>query len=137
TDLSVVGRRAGLVGKQSRLWFEFERIARILRPRWLVVENVPGLLSSKKGADFQYIVETLAEFGYGVAWRVLDSRYFGVPQRRRRVFIVGCLGDIRSAGEVLFESESGPWSPPPSKETGPVFATLLASGAGTSRTGGI
>lgn len=92
-DLSVAGRRAGLhAGARSSLFFEFARIADTLRPRWLLVENVPGLLSSHGGRDFAVVLATLAEIGYGVAWRVLDSRFFGVAQRRRRVFIVGYLG---------------------------------------------
>lgn len=92
-DLSVAGRRAGLhAGARSSLFFEFARIADTLRPRWLLIENVPGLLSSHRGRDFAVVLATLAEIGYGVAWRVLDSRYFGVAQRRRRVFIVGYLG---------------------------------------------
>ncbi len=92
-DLSVAGRRRGLVaGERSSLFFEFARIADLVRPRWLLIENVPGLLSSNGGRDFAVVLATLAELGYGVAWRVLDSRYFGVPQRRRRVFVVGHLG---------------------------------------------
>jgi hypothetical protein len=105
--LSVAGRRAGLAGERSGLFHEFARIADALRPRWLLVENVPGLLSSNGGRDFGVVLGTLADLGYGVAWRILDSRFFGVPQRRRRVFIVGALadGDPRAAaeraGEVL------------------------------------
>jgi DNA (cytosine-5)-methyltransferase 1 len=91
-DLSVAGRRRGLDGDRSGLFFEFARIADELRPRWLLVENVPGLLSSADGRDFAIVLRTLADIGYGLAWRVLDARYFGVPQRRRRVFIVGHLG---------------------------------------------
>jgi len=104
-DLSVAGKRAGFDGARSGLWFEFERIIDEMRPKWAVIENVPGLFSSANGADFGVILKSLDEFGYGVAWRVLDSQYFGVPQRRRRVFIVASLGTMRS-GEVLFEQES-------------------------------
>ena len=93
-DLSVAGKRAGFKGERSSLFFEFARIADELRPRWIVLENVVGLLSSAEGRDFGILLATLAEIGYGdIAWRVVDARYFGVPQRRRRVFIVGCLGD--------------------------------------------
>ncbi len=92
-DLSVAGKRAGLAGERSGLFFEFARIADELRPTWLLVENVVGLLSSANGKDFGIVLSTLAEIGYGLSWRVADARYFGVPQRRRRVFIVGCLGD--------------------------------------------
>jgi DNA (cytosine-5)-methyltransferase 1 len=103
-DLSVAGKRAGFDGKRSSLWFEFERIIDEMRPKWTVIENVPGLLSSANGSDFGTILKSLDEFGYGVAWRVLDSQYFGVAQRRRRVFIVASLGSP-SAGQVLFERE--------------------------------
>ena len=92
-DLSVAGKRAGLAGERSGLFFEFARIADELRPNWLIVENVVGLLSSANGRDMGVVLSTLAEIGYGLSWRVVDARFFGVPQRRRRVFIVGCLGD--------------------------------------------
>jgi DNA (cytosine-5)-methyltransferase 1 len=105
-DLSVAGRRAGLAGKRSGLWFEFHRIIDSVKPGIVVIENVPGLLSSNGGRDFAVILRGLVECGYGVAWRVLDAKYFGVPQRRRRVFIVGSLGDGRAA-EILFERERG------------------------------
>lgn len=100
-DVSVAGKRAGLAGERSGLFFEFARITDAVRPRWILIENVPGLLTSHSGRDFGVVAETLAELGYGVAWRVLDSRYFGVPQRRRRVFIVGAFadGDPRAAAE--------------------------------------
>jgi DNA (cytosine-5)-methyltransferase 1 len=103
-DLSIAGKRAGLAGERSGLWFEFARIIDELEPGWVVIENVPGLLSSDKGSDFAVIIQWLAERGYGVAWRVLDAQYFGVPQRRRRVFVVASLRDGRAA-EVLFERE--------------------------------
>lgn len=108
-DVSVAGRRAGLDGERSGLWFEFARIIDELEPRWVVVENVPGLLSSNRGADFAVIIQWLAKRGYGVAWRVLDAQYFGVAQRRRRVFIVAGFGDGRAA-EVLFEREGVRWN---------------------------
>lgn len=115
-DLSVAGKRAGLDGERSGLFYEVVRILTECTPQWFCLENVPGLLSSKGGADFQAVIEALVEIGYGVAWRVLDAQYFGVPQRRRRVFIVGCLGNISSAAKVLFESESLPWDTPPSRK---------------------
>ncbi len=104
-DLSVAGKRAGLAGERSGLFFEFARILSELRPLWCVIENVPGLLSSRSGRDFAVVLSELDKLGYGLAWRVLDSQHFGVPQRRRRVFIVGHLGSPCPA-EVLFESES-------------------------------
>lgn len=117
-DVSVAGRRAGLAGSRSGLWFVFRRIVGLLRPRWVCIENVPGLLSSNGGRDMGTILGSLGKLGYGFAYRVLDAQWFGVPQRRRRVFIVGCLGDGRSAAEVLFERESLPWDSPPSREAG-------------------
>jgi DNA (cytosine-5)-methyltransferase 1 len=100
-DVSVAGKRAGFRGERSSLWFEFNRVLSALRPRWTVIENVPGLLSSHSGRDFGTILSGLVDLGYGVAWRTLDARHFGVPQRRRRVFIVGCLGDAARAAAVL------------------------------------
>ena len=87
-DVSVAGKRAGLGGERSGLWFEFHRVLRELRPRWAVIENVPGLLSSNQGRDFAVILDGLDELGFDVAWAVLDAQHFGVPQRRRRVFVV-------------------------------------------------
>ena len=104
-DLSVAGDRAGLAGERSGLFFEYIRLVRALRPAHVLIENVPGLLSSQQGKDMGIVIETLSELGYGVAWRSLDSQYFGVPQRRQRVFIVGHLGGP-CPSEILFESES-------------------------------
>lgn len=87
-DLSVAGKRAGLGGERSGLWFEFERIVRELRPAYVVVENVPGLLSSNDGDDLRLILNHLQELGYIIDLDIADAQYFGVPQRRRRVFIV-------------------------------------------------
>ena len=117
-DLSVAGKRAGLAGERSGLWFVFRRIIALVRPSWVCIENVPGLLSSDGGRDMGTILGSLGQLGYGWAYRVLDAQWFGIPQRRRRVFIVGCLGDWRRAGEVLFESDCLPWDSPPSREAG-------------------
>ncbi len=116
-DLSVAGRRGGIHAERSGLFFEFARLAGELRPNWLLIENVPGLLSSNKGEDFKTVLKTLSELGYAVAWRILDSRYFGVPQRRRRVYIVG---HIRAdcAAAVLFEPEGGAGNTPQGGEKG-------------------
>ncbi len=135
-DLSVAGKRAGLAGERSGLFYEFTRIIDELTPRWVLIENVPGLLSSNGGRDMGAVLGTLAELGYWWAYRVLDAQYFGVAQRRRRVFIVGHRGDGRYPTQVLFEPESCAGDTPPSKKTRQVTASLLASGAGTSRTGG-
>lgn len=108
-DISVAGKRAGLSGERSGLWFEFARVIGDLRPTWVCVENVAGLLSSGSppGADLGVILGTLVELGYGVAWRTLDARYFGVPQRRRRVFIVASLRGVTAASAVLAVTEGG------------------------------
>lgn len=128
-DVSLAGKRAGLAGKRSGLWFEFARIIDELEPGWVVIENVPGLLSSNKGRDFGEIVSWLAKRGYGVCWRILDAQYFGVPQRRRRVFIVGSRGSGASA-EVLFEREGVSWNPPARKSKRKDVAQTITSRIG-------
>jgi len=128
-DLSVVGKRKGLDGERSGLWFEFARIVEELKPEWVVIENVPGLLSSRKGEDFAIIIQTLVQLGYGVCWRILDSQYFGVPQRRRRVFIVGSLGSGCSA-EVLFEQTNNIENVKMEKQRATVIGSLRARGDG-------
>jgi DNA (cytosine-5)-methyltransferase 1 len=133
-DLSVAGRRAGLAGERSGLWFEFHRIIKSLKPRWAIIENVPGLLSSNSGRDFAVILRGLVECGYGIAWRILDAQYFGVAQRRRRVFIVGSLGN-GSCAKVLFESEGVCGDFAKGREARKITPTLSASGTGTGRTG--
>ena len=133
-DLSVAGKRAGLAGERSGLWFEFLRIIGINKPRWIVIENVPGLLSSDEGRDFAVILRGLVECGYCLAWRVVDAQFYGVAQRRRRVFIVGSLGDGSSA-EILFESESVSWNPPTRGEAGPGVTPILEAGARTNGDG--
>jgi DNA (cytosine-5)-methyltransferase 1 len=106
-SLARMGPRSGLRGRESGLFYDFAELIGQRRPPLVVLENVAALLSSHQGRDFAVVIRTLAELGYGVAWRVLDSRYFGVPQSRSRVFIVGSLGGPASAGSVLFESECG------------------------------
>ncbi len=103
---SVAGLRRGMDDARGQLTLEFVRLAARLRPRWVVWENVPGVLSSGGGRDFGSFLGALGELGYGWAYRVLDAQYFGVAQRRRRVFVVGYLGDWRRAAAVLFERES-------------------------------
>ena len=105
-DLSVAGKRAGLSGKRSGLFWEICRLLDETRAQTFILENVPGLLSSNNGSDMAAVVEALVKRGYRIAWRVLDAQFFGVPQRRRRVFIVGCLGDTgRSPEEILAIAE--------------------------------
>ena len=105
-SFSVAGLRAGLDDPRGNLMLEFGALAKRLHPKWLVWENVPGVLSSNGGKDFATFLGMLGELGYGFAYRVLDAQHFGVPQRRRRVFVIGCLGDFRSAAAVLFERNS-------------------------------
>lgn len=102
-SFSIAGLRGGLTDGRGNLALVYCKILQRLRPRWFVWENVPGVLSSNGGRDFGSILGAMAELGYGFAWRVLDAQYFGVPQRRRRVFVVGHSGDWRRAAEVLFE----------------------------------
>lgn len=116
-DLSVAGKRKGLAGDRSGLFFEFERIVSEFKPAWFVIENVPGLLSSNERRDFATVLRRLGECGYLQAYRVFDSQYFGVAQRRRRVFIVGSFGNGRCA-KVLFESQSLPGDPAESRKAG-------------------
>jgi DNA (cytosine-5)-methyltransferase 1 len=105
-SFSVAGLRKGMDDDRGNLSLQFCRIVDALQPQWVVYENVPGVLSSGKGRDFGSIVGALVEIGYDIAWRILDAQYFGVPQRRRRVFLVGHLGQRRGAAAVLFERES-------------------------------
>ena len=106
-DVSIAGKRRGLAGARTGLFFEFARILKELRPAWFLFENVPGLLSSNKGRDFSVCLQILmGRCGYGVAWRCLNSRFFGVAQNRSRLFVVGSLGRPCPA-EVLFEPPGG------------------------------
>lgn len=104
---SIAGRRGGFDDARGTLFFEIARIAAVKRPHYLLLENVPGLLSHDQGRTFAVILNTLAELGYDVCWQVLNSKDFGVPQSRKRVFIVGFLRGTR-AGEVLSFTESNP-----------------------------
>lgn len=136
-SFSVAGLRAGLADPRGNLMLEFGALADRLQPRWLLWENVPGVLSSNSGRDFGSFLAMLGELGYGFAYRVLDAQYFGVPQRRRRVFVVGCFGDWRSAATVLFERESLSGNPPPSREkrqeVTEIAGTLTSNGGGINR----
>lgn len=128
-DLSIAGKRKGLDGERSGLWFEFARVIDELEPKWVEIENVVGLLSSAGGRDFAVILQWLAQRGYCVAWRVLDAQYFGVAQRRRRVFVVASFGNGRAA-EVLFERESLSGNTPPSREAGKEIADTFTIRSG-------
>jgi DNA (cytosine-5)-methyltransferase 1 len=134
-DLSVAGRRAGLAGGRSGLFYEFMRIVGELAPRWVLIENVPGLLSSNGGRDMGAVLGTLGDLGYWWTYRVLDSQYFGVPQRRRRVFIVGHSGGP-CPPEILLEPESLPGHPAPRRTTREGSARSIAPSAHTLRADG-
>jgi len=183
-DLSIAGRRAGLGGARSGLFWQVVRLADELLPQWLVLENVPGLLSAvcpcagdeacidngravacgrwekrdgkriwldhvihtppgggccggcmeQHGGAMGSVIGALEGLGYGLCWRVLDSRFFHVPQRRERVFIVGCLGDGAAPVEVLLEPEGGTGNPAPRGASRQDIAGTLGSRAGGSRT---
>ena len=117
-SFSVAGLRKGLDDPRGNLALVYLGIADKFKPKWIVWENVPGVLSSKGGRDFGSFLGALGELGYGFAYRVLDAQHYGVPQRRRRVFVVGCLGDWRSAAAVLFEQESLLGNPKKSRSKG-------------------
>jgi len=131
-SFSTAGLRAGLDSPNGNLALQFCRILTIKRPRWFVWENVPGVFSSKKGEDFRSILCGFSECGYSCAWRVLDAKFFGVPQRRRRVFVVGYLGnDWRPPAAVLFEPEGLRRDIAPGSGKGKAVAALTKTGVGT------
>jgi len=162
-SFSVAGLRKGLDDDRGQLMLEFLRLAHATRPRWVLWENVPGVLSSvahiapdpspppppldmgRDGAEvetedvydseelhaFNCFLVGLSELGYGWAYRVLDAQYAGVPQRRRRVFVVGCLGDWRGAAAVLFERHSLSGDHPPGRDPGAIVASALTCSLGS------
>lgn len=130
-SFSVAGLRGGLDDDRGNLALEFLRLAQRTRAKWLVWENVPGVLSSNGGRDFGAILGGMVELGYGFAYRVLDAQHFGVPQRRRRVFVVGYLGDWRPPAAVLFERHSLSGHSAPRREARKAVAALTARGVGT------
>ena len=141
-SFSTAGLRGGMDDDRGNLALEFCRLAGRVRPRWIVWENVPGVFSLDGGAAFGSIVGALAELGYGVCWHVLDAQYVrveshprAVPQRRRRVFVVGYLGDWRPPFAVLLEPEGMRGDPPPRREAGEDVAGSLS--ARTSAGGGL
>ena len=137
-DLSVAGRGAGMdrdSGTRSALFWHIDRLLGELAPRWVLLENVPGLLSHGHGRTMGAVLGALGERGSGFAYRVLDAQHFGVPQRRRRVFIVGCLGDDRRPVEVLLEPESSGGDLASGIEAGPGVAGGSVAGALRTRVG--
>lgn len=127
---SIAGARAGLADPRGNLAIEFVKLARRLRPTWLVWENVPGVLSANKGRDFGVFLGCLAECGFGFAYRILDAASFGIPQRRRRVFLIGYSGDWRPAAAVLFERQSLLRHSSPRQEAGKDIAATIKGGSG-------
>ncbi len=130
-SFSVAGLRKGLDDPRGNLMLTYLAIAAQYQPQWLVWENVPGVLSSNRGRDFGTFLGALGKLGYGFAYRVLDAQYFGVAQRRRRVFVVGYLGDWRRAAAVLFERESMSRNPPPRPSKGQDPASPAQVGPGS------
>ena len=139
-SFSVAGLRKGLHDPRGGLMLTYLEIARRLRPRWIVWENVPGVLSSNGGRDFGSFLGAMGLLGYGVAYRVLDAQWCrthghprAVPQRRRRVFVVGCLGDWERAAQVLFECESLQRDSAPRRTSGQVVAVDAEGSIGAGR----
>jgi DNA (cytosine-5)-methyltransferase 1 len=127
---SVAGLRRGFDDDRGNLTLEFCRLVGLLRPRWVVWENVPGVLSIDGGRAFGSILGAFRELGYGFAYRILDAQHFGVPQRRRRIFLVGHSGgDWRAPATVLFEPEGVFGNPPPSAKTRKVAPRSTGNGA--------
>jgi DNA (cytosine-5)-methyltransferase 1 len=132
-SFSVAGLRKGLADPRGNLALTYLAIADRYRPEWLVWENVPGVLSSGGGRDFGSFLGALVQLGYGFAYRVLDAQYFGVAQRRRRVFVVGCLGGWHRAAAVLFERESLQGHPAPRRSAGKKASAYVIKGAAIGR----
>jgi DNA (cytosine-5)-methyltransferase 1 len=128
-SFSVAGLRKGLDDPRGNLMLTYLAIAAKYRPKWLVWENVPGVLSSNGGLDFASLLRGMGELRYGFAYRVLDAQYFGVAQRRRRVFVVGYLGSWQRAAAVLFERHSLQGNIAPRRQEGEKVADTLTVGA--------
>jgi len=136
-DLSVAGRRAGLAGERSGLFHDALAFAQSVKAKTIILENVPGLLSSNQGRDFGVVLTELADAGYSnIEWRVLDSQFFGVAQRRRRVFIVASLG-TEPFKQILTERESSAGDSQASESQGQDIAGAVADRVGAGRRGGI
>jgi DNA (cytosine-5)-methyltransferase 1 len=126
-SFSVAGLREGMADERGNLALEYLRLAKRLRPRWLLWENVPGCLSSNGGRDFGAMVGGMVRLGYGIAYRVLDAQHFGLAQRRRRVFLIGYLGNWKRAAAVLFEPASLRGHPAPRRESRKGVAPTIAA----------
>jgi len=131
-SFSVAGLQKGLDDPRGNLSLIYCGMLKRFQPRWFVWENVPGVLFSNKGRDFGAFLGAVAELGYGFAYRVLDAQYFGVAQRRRRVFVVGHFGDWRPATSVLFERESLRGDTAPSRKAEGEVTRITESGVALS-----
>lgn len=134
-SLARMGPRAGLKGARSGLFHDFAELLREGRPQVCLLENVSGLLSSHGGRDFGTVIQTLADIGYSVGWRVLNSKNFGVPQSRSRVYIVGCYRDRRGPVEILFEPECGEGDVEAGQSNGKAALSPFKEVLGNPRTG--
>jgi DNA (cytosine-5)-methyltransferase 1 len=105
-SFSQAGLRRAFDDPRGDLALKFIRIISLAKPEWFLWENVTGVLSSDGGKSFQEFIYQIQKLGYGFAYRVFDAQYFGVPQKRRRVYLVGHRGDWRTAAQILFESKS-------------------------------
>ncbi|UTC50800.1 DNA cytosine methyltransferase [Treponema sp. OMZ 855] len=136
-SFSIAGKRGGTADERGALMYAYLGIVETYRPRWVIWENVPGVLSSNSGYDFASFLAGLEECGYGWAYRVLDAQYFGVPQRRRRVFVIG-HSDNRAdlAAEVLFKPESMCGNIATGSETQKKTTAAIGKGVNYFRRGG-
>jgi DNA (cytosine-5)-methyltransferase 1 len=137
-SFSQAGHRLGLDDPRGNLALNFLKIARAKQPRWIVWENVPGVLSSGNGDDFATIIKTMVDCGYGVCWRMLDAQYFGLPQSRKRIFVVGhSSGDWRRAAAVLFERQTSSDNPARSLQTEGRIPVCTVRNAGNANARGV
>lgn len=134
-SFSIAGKRRGLMDERGQLMLEYVRAVAEVEPEWFIWENVPGVLSQDKGRAFGTLLREMDELGYGMAWRILDAQFFGVAQRRHRVFLVGCLGAGGGASAVLFEPESVSGNTQTSKEKRKALAANAGRGPSGAESG--
>lgn len=129
-SFSLRGKRRGIEDERGQIAYSFFGVVEKYRPEWVIWENTPGVLSSNGGRDFGSFLGSLAKLGYGFAYRVLDAQYFGIPQRRRRIYLVGCLGDEKRAAKVLFQPGGVYGTPPATRRTPETIAKCVIAGTG-------